>query len=130
MSISYPNRPLTAHEYAALRLTPAATAFNLTAHQLANALRREYTTRADAGDDPNYRGRMDRDKVDRDEGYEVEHFVNNFCNTLRISTQAHGIQVAELLHEAPSHLVSRARLQDWVWEALSMRATPGLFGIR
>ena len=46
-----------------------------------NDLQYRYTWSADKGDNPNYVGKLDRDKVDRDEGYEVLYFLNSICTS-------------------------------------------------
>lgn len=44
-------------------------------------LQYRYTWTTDSGDNPGYTGKLDRDKVDRDEGYEVLHFLNSICDS-------------------------------------------------
>lgn len=38
----------------------------------------DYSWNVDGGDNPNYRGHLDKIKVDKTEGYEVLYFLNKF----------------------------------------------------
>lgn len=117
MTLRYPGRQLTAAEarqHGLTRNTLLIARSELQRHEL----RGQYRWSADRGDNPNYRGLLDRIKVDRNEGYEVLHFVNQFCFVLGISARADGLKIERLLHSAPSNMVMRDDLQNWVWTRL------------
>lgn len=75
----------------------------------------KYTWSADQGDNPNYRGKLDRDKVDRDEGYEVLHFLNSICTTKPQALHAERL-IKTLL---PGTVQKRTEIRQWIvdnWE--------------
>lgn len=55
----------------------------------------QYTWSRDQGDSP-YKGKSDRIKVDKDEGYEVIYFIEKFMNkhNLKYVSDAHAIEDA------------------------------------
>lgn len=124
----FPGRRLTAAE---------ANQYNLTLTSLLTAndelkrheLRGRYRSSADRGDNPNYKGLLDRNRVDRDEAYEVQHFIKHFCQTLGISARIEGLEVERLLLLAPSNMVMRDQLQNWVWTQLISPARRGLLSL-
>lgn len=125
--LTFPNRALTATECATYKLTPATlmgTAIRLRPADL--LYRPQYRWKADPGDNPHYRGLLDRIKVDRDEGYEVLYFITDFCRTLRISAACHAHEIERLLQRAPGSMVMRKQLEDWVWTRLTSRLRGGL----
>lgn len=124
---TFPNRALTATECAMYKLTPT-TLMGSVVELRHTDLHYRYTWRVDRGDNPDQRGLLDRVRVDRDEGYEVLHFINHFCRKLRISVSRHGSLIEELLKTAPSNMVMRDQLQNWVWTQVTLRARGGLLG--
>jgi hypothetical protein len=70
----------------------------------------KYTWSADQGDNPNYTGKLDRDKVDRDEGYEVLHFLNSICKTLDQALQAERLIKTKL----PGTIQKRTEIHQWL----------------
>ncbi|WP_223555302.1 hypothetical protein [Pseudomonas sp. BF-R-01] len=70
----------------------------------------KYTWSADQGDNPNYIGKLDRDKVDRDEGYEVLRFLNSICTTKPQALQAERL-IKTLL---PGTVQKRTDIHQWL----------------
>ena len=57
-------------------------------------LQYKYTWKRDSGDSP-YTGRLDRIKVDKDEGYEVVSFIEGFCKKYNIDLSEKNVQIIE-----------------------------------
>ena len=57
-------------------------------------LKNEYIWSRDSGDS-SYTGRLDRMKVDKDEGYEVVSFIEGFCKEYGIVINEKNVQVIE-----------------------------------
>jgi len=70
----------------------------------------KYTWSADQGDNPHYTGLLDRDKVDRDEGYEVVHFLNSICTSRDQALHAERL-IKTLL---PGTVQKRADIHQWL----------------
>lgn len=70
----------------------------------------KYTWKADEGDNPNYRGKLDRDKVDRDEGYEVLYFLNSICESKEQALHAEKLIKTKL----PGTVQNRDAVLKWL----------------
>ncbi|WP_207430574.1 hypothetical protein [Sabulibacter ruber] len=68
------------------------------------------------GDNPNYIGTLDRIKVDRHEGYEVLHFINQVASDSKWTSadKAAGWKLEKMLRDAPSQMTMRKDLLDWI----------------
>ncbi|WP_046068853.1 hypothetical protein [Pseudomonas synxantha] len=70
----------------------------------------KYTWSADQGDNPNYIGKLDRDKVDRDEGYEVLRFLNSSC-----TSKAQALHAERLIKtKLPGTVQKRTEILQWI----------------
>jgi len=70
----------------------------------------KYTWSADQGDNPNYTGKLDQDKVDRDEGYEVLRFLNRMC-----TDKAQALHAERLIKtKLPGTVQKRAEIHQWL----------------
>ena len=75
-----------------------------------NLLQYEYRWNRDNGDGK-YIGALDRNKVDKDEGYEVVEFIENFMAKHGLRSGAQQQLVEKILKsEALTHIVSREEL--------------------
>lgn len=108
-------------------LTPRLTLLSRGARMTASQLQFRYTKHAQPGDDPNYRGIQDRNKVDRDVQYEAITFINGWCDAVGCDPSVDGRRIERALQQAPSGLVDRADLQWWVWDHL-LPSSGGLLG--
>lgn len=70
----------------------------------------QYTWSADKGDNPNYRGLLDQDKVDRDEGYEVLRFLNSICTSKDQALHAERLIKTRL----PGTVQKRTEIHQWL----------------
>ncbi|MFJ4117001.1 hypothetical protein ACIPV9_11385 [Pseudomonas psychrophila] len=70
----------------------------------------KYTWSADQGDNPKYTGKLDRDKIDRDEGYEVLHFLNSICTSK--SQALHAERLIKTL--LPGSVQKRTEIHQWL----------------
>lgn len=73
-------------------------------------LQYKYTWTTDKGDNPKYVGKLDRDKVDRDEGYEVLDFLNAVCNEKNQALQAERLIKTKL----PGTIQKRDEIVKWL----------------
>lgn len=73
-------------------------------------LKYRYTWSVDQGDNPKYTGALDRKKVDRDEGYEVLHFLNAICETKEQALHAERL-IKTLL---PGTVQTRGEIFTWL----------------
>ncbi|MFA0999202.1 MULTISPECIES: hypothetical protein [Pseudomonas syringae group] len=70
----------------------------------------EYTWSADQGDNPEYVGKLDRDKIDRDQGYEVLRFLNSICTAKDQALHAERL-IKTLL---PGTIQKRTEIHQWL----------------
>ncbi|MEB0226120.1 hypothetical protein [Pseudomonas sp. 10S4] len=70
----------------------------------------KYTWSADSGDNRNYTGKLDRDEVDRDEGYEVLRFLNSICADKDQALNAERLIKTKL----PGSVQKRAEILKWL----------------
>ncbi len=77
-----------------------------------------YSKTVDGGDNPKYRGVLDREKVDKTEEYEVVYFCNQFLSKYQVPQTKESFQkVEKLLHSKElKHIDSRATLIKWIAE--------------
>jgi len=73
-------------------------------------LQYKYTWTTDKGDNPKYVGKLDRDKVDRDEGYEVLDFLNAVCNEKTQALKAERLIKTKL----PGTIQKRDEIVKWL----------------
>ncbi|BAW24282.1 MULTISPECIES: hypothetical protein [Pseudomonas] len=73
-------------------------------------LKYQYRWSADKGDNPQYVGKLDRDKVDRDEGYEVLYFLNSVCKEKDQALKAERLIKMKL----PGSVQGRAEILKWL----------------
>lgn len=76
---------------------------------------KEYTWKRDTGDG-NYIGRIDKDRLDRDEGYEVLYFANEYLSKEVFFPDKNDLQKLEMLLR--NNLPSRVVMKDEVWDFL------------
>ncbi|WP_158897035.1 MULTISPECIES: hypothetical protein [unclassified Pseudomonas] len=74
-------------------------------------LKESYRWTADKGDNPNYTGKLDQIKIDRDEGYEVLRFLNAVCT----ENKEQALKAERLIkRHLPGHIVMRAEILKWL----------------
>ena len=75
----------------------------------------DYSPTVDGGDNPKYKGVLDREKVDKTEEYEVVYFCNSFMNKHNMKNKE-SFQKAEMLlrHKDISTENNRKNLIDWI----------------
>lgn len=75
----------------------------------------DYETKTTSGDDPGYIGKKDRDRVNKNESYEVKDFCNAFLKKHNFK-QKHSFQKVERLIRLPdaSDIVMRDDLMKFV----------------
>ena len=73
-------------------------------------LKYQYRWTADKGDNARYTGKLDRDKVDRDEGYEVLHFINSVYKDKDQALKAERLIKTKL----PGSVQGRAAILKWL----------------
>ncbi|MNF93271.1 hypothetical protein D3C85_738210 [compost metagenome] len=83
-----------------------------------------YSKTVDGGDNPKYRGVLDREKVDKTEEYEVVYFCNQFLSKYKVPQTKESFQKVErLLHNKElKQEDSRANLIKWIannWNQIS-----------
>lgn len=73
----------------------------------------DYTWKRDKGDG-SYRGYLDRIKVDKDEGYEVKEFIEEFIKKHNLDTTKSNVRAIEDALHLPkySDVVSREKLMQ------------------
>lgn len=69
-----------------------------------------YTWTAAQGDNPRLTGSPDRELLNRNEGYEVLHYLNDVCKSREIALKAERM----IRHHLPSDIRSRTRITDWL----------------
>lgn len=82
-----------------------------------------YSWTVDGGDNPDYRGVLDKIKLDRTEGYEVRDFCNAFINSYDVPKTLHSFQKAERLifHSSIKAEQMRKKIIEWFvqnWNSL------------
>jgi len=78
-------------------------------------LQYDYVWSRDNGDS-SYTGILDRVKVDKDEGYEVVYFIEDFLNKYDLPLDEHNVAlIEELLH---SPLLSNVQMRDELIEKI------------
>lgn len=77
-----------------------------------------YSKTVDGGDNPKYRGVLDREKVDKTEEYEVVYFCNQFLSKYQVPQTKESFQkVEKLLHSNElKQIDSRTILTKWIAE--------------
>ncbi|CAA0260471.1 hypothetical protein [Tenacibaculum maritimum] len=81
----------------------------------------KYSDVATNGDDPKETGKRDRDRLNRQESYEVVDFINSFCKKHGLTTKEEALEVEELLQgEVPSDLVKKEGITNWLEEKLEL----------
>lgn len=75
----------------------------------------DYTWKRDKGDGP-YNGKLDRDKLDRDEGYEVLDFANSYLEKNVFFAQIDDLHKVERLirNFLPSNIVMKDEIIDFL----------------
>ncbi|WP_298157479.1 hypothetical protein [Flavobacterium sp.] len=85
---------------------------NFTADDLMN---KDYSPTVDGGDNPKYRGVLDRNKVDKTEEYEVVYFCNKFLEKHSFKEKATYQKVERLLrHKDIKDEDDRQKLIKWI----------------
>ena len=75
----------------------------------------DYSPTVDGGDNPKYRGVLDRQKVDKTEEYEVVYFCNSFMNKHKLQMKDSFQKVEILLrHKDISNEDNREKLISWI----------------
>ncbi|CAA0147988.1 conserved hypothetical protein [Tenacibaculum maritimum] len=82
-------------------------------------LKYEYSDVAANGDDPKETGKRDRDRLNRQESYEVVDFINSFCKKYGLTTKEEALEVERLLQEE-SDLVKKEVITNWLEEKLKL----------
>jgi len=73
-------------------------------------LQYQYKWTTDHGDDPNYRSILDRNKIDRDEGYEVLYFIQDYIEKKNLTIKD-GQKIERILRiNIPSHITLRSEI--------------------
>ncbi|CAA0188256.1 hypothetical protein [Tenacibaculum maritimum] len=81
----------------------------------------KYSDVAANGDDPKETGKRDRDRLNRQESYEVVDFINSFCKKHDLTTKKKALEIEELLQEeVPSDLVKKEDITNWLEEKLGL----------
>lgn len=76
-----------------------------------------YEWEATNGDNPNYTGKNDRNKLNRDEGYEILHFVQAYCKSHSLKKIEDGQKVEWMIQEkVPSDIQNRKEIELWIEE--------------
>ena len=75
-----------------------------------------YTWKVDNGDNPNYRGRLDRMKLDRQEGYEVLCFANAYAEKYLFFPDKNDLHKIEdmLLYKVPTSMVMKDEIAEYI----------------
>ena len=67
------------------------------------------------GDNPNIRGKVDRDRFDRHEKYEIVPLINEFAQMMNLTTKKECRLVEAIIHEhLPSNMVMRTEVLTWL----------------
>jgi len=72
-------------------------------------LQYDYIWSRDNGDS-SYTGILDREKVDKDEGYEVIYFIEDFLDKYDLPPSQHNVELIEKLLHSP--LLSNVQMRD------------------
>lgn len=82
-----------------------------------NDLRYKYKWEAAGEDDPTITGKPDSSELNREEGYEVLHFINKFSAKNNFKQKASGLKTEKLIKEhLPGSIRSRANVEKWIVE--------------
>ncbi|MDY0905115.1 MULTISPECIES: hypothetical protein [Pedobacter] len=69
------------------------------------------------GDNPNIRGKIDRDRFDRHEKYEIVPLINEFAKLKNLTMKKQCRLVEAIIHEhLPSNIVMRVDVLKWLSE--------------
>ncbi|ABQ03950.1 hypothetical protein [Flavobacterium johnsoniae] len=79
---------------------------------------KDYSWAADGGDNPHYKGDLDKEKVDKTEGYEVVYFCNDFLVTYDKELTKENFQKIERLlrEELFRKIEKRSELNKSIYE--------------
>lgn len=81
----------------------------------------DYINTVDRGDDPDYRGKLDQQRVDKDEIYEVIYFIQSLMDKHDLSGQEYVHKIEDALHDQDlSDISSRTTLISEVEEKLDL----------
>lgn len=69
-----------------------------------------YTWTAVQGDNPRLTGSPDRELLNRNEGYEVLHYLNDVCKSREVALKAERM----IRNHLPNDIRSRTRITDWL----------------
>ena len=78
-------------------------------------LQYDYVWSRDNGDS-SYTGTLDRVKVDKDEGYEVVYFIEDFLKEYDLPLDQHNVELIEKLLHSPS--LSNVQMRDELIEKI------------
>lgn len=73
-------------------------------------LQYRYTWSADKGDNPRLTGSPDRELLDRNEGYEVLHYLNSISQRKETALKAERL----IQQHLPGNIRSRANITEWL----------------
>ncbi|SBV91744.1 conserved hypothetical protein [uncultured Desulfovibrio sp.] len=66
-------------------------------------------------DNPKITGKPDSTLLNRNEGYEVLDFINNYMKTHKLSTVAEGQKVEKMIrNDVPKHIHSHSKISEWI----------------
>lgn len=80
-------------------------------------LKGTYSGTASKGDNPKLTGSPDNDLLNRNEAYEVVHFIQKFAADANWKPEAvpiSGHKVERMIHKCPSNLRSHANIKKWI----------------
>ncbi|KAF9659299.1 hypothetical protein HBA12_03365 [Tenacibaculum mesophilum] len=83
----------------------------------AKDLRYSYSWTAIPSDNPKETGSPDNKLLNRDEGYEMLYFINNFCVLTNLTTKDDALKTETMIKEhLPSNIRSQANVRAWLVE--------------
>jgi hypothetical protein len=76
-----------------------------------------YSWHAYGDDDPEVTGKPDSTELNREEGYEVLPFINEFCKRHECKELFYALKVEKMIKEdVPSDIRSRKKIDEWIIE--------------
>jgi hypothetical protein len=76
-----------------------------------------YEWKASGEDDPKITGKPDSAELNREEGYEVLHFINKFAEKKNFKQKASGLKTEKMIKEyLPGTIRSRINIIKWIVE--------------
>lgn len=75
----------------------------------------DYSWTVTSNDNPKITGKPDSTFLNREEGYEVLHFINYFAFKHDIKNKATGLKIERMIHDhLPGDIRSREKVEQWI----------------